>query len=88
MAAVGGGALFHVGVHAEKDCMVVGILESDDVYVGAERDLVYEVQLERTDSAFLDFLLGKAVHDPVHVAAVVNMVVDVEVAVAGVFRIN
>ena len=83
MATVGGRALFHVGVHPEEYGVVVRVLESDDVDVGTERYLLYKVQLDGTDSAFLEFLLRKAVDNPVHVAAVVHVVVDVKVAVAG-----
>ena len=45
VTAVCGGALFHVGVHAEEYRVVVRVLEADDVHVRAERYLVYEVQL-------------------------------------------
>ena len=88
VAAVRGRTLFHVGVHSEEYGVVVGVLEADDVHVRAERDLVHKVQLQRTYAPFLDFLLRKTVHDPVDIAAVVYMVVYIEVAVAGSFRIN
>lgn len=88
MAAVGGWALFHVGVHSEEYGVVVRILESDNVDVGAERYLLYKIQLDGANPAFLEFLLRKAIHNPVYVAAVVDMVIDVKVAVAGVFCIN
>ena len=45
VAAVRGRALFHVGIHAEEYGVVVCVLESDDVHVGTQRNLVYEVQL-------------------------------------------
>ena len=43
MAAVRGGTLFHIGVHAEEYRVVVRVLETDDVHVRAERHLVYEI---------------------------------------------
>ena len=88
MAAVRGGALFHVGVHAEEYGVVVRILKADDVHVRAERHLVYKVQLQRTDAAFLDFFFAQAIENPFHVAAMVHMVIQIQVAIAGAFCIN
>ena len=85
MATVGGRAFFHIGVHSEEYRMVVRILKADDVDVGAEWNLLYKIQLDGTDSAILEFLLRKAVDNPVHVAAVVHVVVDVKVAVTGFY---
>lgn len=88
MATVCRRAFFHVGVHSEKYGVVVRILEPDDVDVGTERNLLDKIQLDGTYPAFFEFLFRKAVDNPVHIAAMVHVVVDVEVAVTGSFCIN
>lgn len=88
MATVRGRALFHVGVHAEEYGVVVRILKADNVHVRAERHLVHEVQLQRADTTFLDFFFAQTVENPFHITAMVHVMVQIKVAIAGAFRIN
>ena len=75
-------ALRHVvGVHPENVGVVVRVLEPHDVHLAAQRNLRDVVYLYRADSSGLEFVGIERVHDPVHVAAMVHVVVHVEVAV-------
>jgi len=68
-------------VHPEYIGVVVRVLEAHYGDVPSERDLRDEIHLYGTDAAALDLVGIERVHDPVHVAAVVHVVVHVEVAV-------
>lgn len=88
VAAGGQRVFFHVGgVHPEDDGVMVGILEPDQVHFLPKRNLMDEVQLQGTNSSFLQFFSGEAVHDPVYITAVVYVMVDVHVAIAGLFLV-
>ena len=75
-------ALRHVvGVHSENIGVMVRVLEPYDVHLAAKRNLRDVVYLYRADSSSLEFVGVERVHDPIDIAAMVHVVVHVEVAV-------
>ena len=80
-------ALRHVfGVHPEEIGVVVRVLETHDVHFAAQRNLGNVVYLYRTDAPRLELDCVQRVHHPIDVAAMVHVIVHVEVAVLGDFR--
>ena len=70
-----------VGVHPEDIRVVVRVLEAHDGDLAPERHLRDVVHLYGTDASAPEFVGVERVHDPIYIAAVVHVVVHVEVAV-------
>ena len=75
-------ALCHVvAVHPENIGVMVRVFESHDIHFSAQRNLSDVIYLYRTDSSASEFFGIERICYPIHVAAMVHVLVHVQVAV-------